>query len=184
MAEGSTSEPTSTQRRSSKSRVSLEAVGELVLLLIVGAFFIYLFVQSLSWPLGSALMPWIAVGIGTPFWLYRFGALLFQVKEDTSQIMDVGFRTSGDHTAERLRMIRICTFIVGLYVAIWLFGFHIALPLGMLFYIKFYGEVGWGWALGVGLFFFILVAGVYDRLLNATWHEPMIYQWLGWTETF
>ena len=175
---------TPSQAKTSSARVSLEAVGELVLLIIVGAFFIYLFVQSLSWPLGSALMPWIAVGIGAPFWLYRFGALLFQVKEDASQIMDVGFRTGDDHAGERKRFIRICGFIGGLYVAIWLFGFQIALPLGMLFYVKVYGEMSWGWAIGVGLFFLVLVVGVYDKLLGATWHEPVIYQWLGWTESF
>ena len=63
-----------------RPRFSLEVTGEIVLLLLVGGFFIYLFVESLQWPLGSALMPWITVGIGVPFWLYRLIMLVVQAK--------------------------------------------------------------------------------------------------------
>ncbi len=148
------------------------------MLLFVGAFFIYLFVESLSWPLGAALMPWIAVGIGFPFWLYRMAVLIFRVTEESSQIMDIGFRLGDDPTGERARFIRICSFIVGLYVGIWLIGFHVALPLGILFYVRVYGEVGWGWSIFLALMFLVLIIGVYDRLLHAAWHEPPVLQWI------
>jgi hypothetical protein len=159
-------------------RLSLELAGEIVLLLLVGAFFTYLFVESLSWPLGAALMPWILLSIGVPFWLYRLAFLIFRAKEESSQIMDIGFRLGDDSSGARARFIRICSFIVGLYLAIWLFGFHVALPLGILFYVRVYGEVGWGWSLVVALLFLAILIGVYDKLLHATWHEPPVLQWL------
>ncbi len=159
-------------------RPSLEVFGEIVLLLMVGGFFIYLFVESLQWSLGSALMPWITVGIGFPFWLYRFMMLGVQAKNAPGQIMDIGFRTGADPTGERARFLRICLFLVGLYSAIWLFGFYIALPVGMLFYLRVYGEVNWWWSFGVALLFLALIIGVYDRLLNATWHEPPVLELL------
>ena len=159
-------------------RPSLEVLGEIVLLLLVGGFFIYLFVESLQWPLGSALMPWITVGIGVPFWLYRLIMLVVQAKDAPAQIMDIGFRTGGDPAGERARFLRICFFIVGLYSAIWLIGFHIALPVGMLFYLRVYGEVSWWWSSGVALMFLALIIGVYDRLLGATWHEPPVLELL------
>ncbi len=161
-----------------RQRFSLEVSGEIVLLLLVGGFFIYLFIESLQWPLGSALMPWITLSIGFPFWLYRLMVLFVRAKDAPGQIMDIGFRTAGDPTGERARFIRICFFIVGLYLAIWLFGFHIALPVGMLIYLRVYGHVSWWWSFGVALLFLVLIIGVYDRLLGATWHEPPVLQLL------
>ncbi len=157
-----------------RQRFSLEVFGEIVLLLLVGGFFIYLFIQSLQWPLGSALMPWITVSIGFPFWLYRLLVLFVRAGDAPGQIMDIGFRTGGDPTGERARFFQICFFIVGLYLAIWLFGFHIALPVGMLLYLRVYGQVSWWWSFGVALLFLALIIGVYDRLLGATWHEPPV----------
>jgi len=162
-----------------RPRLSLEVTGEIVLLLMVGGFFIYLFIESLQWALGSALMPWITVGIGVPFWLYRLIVLIRQTKDaPPAQIMDLGFRTGGDPTGERARFFQICFFIVGLYLAIWLFGFHIALPVGILFYLRVYGHVSWWWSCGVALLFLALIIGVYDRLLGATWHEPPVLELL------
>jgi hypothetical protein len=163
--------------RRARLGVSLEIIGEVVLLALVGGFFVYLFVESLQWPLGSALMPWIAVGIGTPFWVYRMLVLLLRAREVPAQIMDIGFRTGSDAAGERARFFRIALFILGLYLGIWLFGFHVALPLGILFYVRVYGQVSWLGSLCVGLIFLALLVGVYDRLLNATWHEPMVRQW-------
>ena len=161
-------------------QVSLELIGEMVLLALVGAFFVYLFIQSLEWPLGSALMPWITVGIGAPFWVYRVLVLILRAREGgPTQIMDIGFRTGIDREGEKARFFRIALFILGLYLGIWLFGFHVALPLGILIYVRVYGQMSWLGSLCVGLMFLALLVGVYDRLLNATWHEPLAMQWFG-----
>ena len=122
-------EPTGTARRG----FSVEVVGEIILLAIVGSFFVYMFVESFGWPEGSALMPRIAIALGTPFWVARLITLVRSTRETSSEmIMDLGFRTGEDPRGERMRFVRICLFIVGLYAAIWLVGFHIALPLGDL----------------------------------------------------
>ena len=163
--------------REVRRKLSLELFGELVLLAVVGGFFVYLFIQSLAWPLGSALMPWIAVGIGAPFWVYRVLALIMRSREQSTEIMDIGFRTGADPTGEKTRFFRIAGFVLGLYLSIWLFGFHVALPLGILIYVRVYGQLSWGGSLFVGLMFLALLVGVYDPLLNATWHEPLAKQW-------
>src|SRR5919106_1715450 len=82
-----------TQIRRARLGVSLEVIGEMVLLALVGGFFVYLFIESLEWPLGSALLPWIAVGIGAPFWVYRVLVLIMRAREESAEIMDIGFRT-------------------------------------------------------------------------------------------
>ena len=152
---------------------SVEVVGEIILLAVVGVFFVYMFVESFSWPVGSALMPRIAIGFGTPFWFWRLFALVRSTRETSSeQIMDLGFRTGADPQGERMRFARICLYILGLYAAVWLVGFHIAIPLGVFFYVFVYGRAGWIWSTVLALLFLILIVGVYDRFLNATWHDP------------
>lgn len=154
--------------------IPLEIVGEIVLLAVVGGFFTYLFVESLGWPTGAALMPRIAVAIGVPFWIGRVAVLVRRTEAKPAQIMDFGFRVGVDPKAEARRFTRIVGFIVGLYIAIWIFGFHVALPLGMLFYLFVYGQLRWIWSIVVSLLFLALIVGVYDELLHANWHEPLI----------
>jgi len=127
--------------RGTRRGLSLEVVGEIVLLVIVGGLFAYLFIESFTWPPGSALMPRITVAIGTPFWLWRLASLIrSSQKVSSEQIMDLGFRTGADPRGERIRFFRICACILGLYVAIWLIGFHIAIPLGVAVYVYAYGR--------------------------------------------
>jgi len=161
-------------------RIPLEILGEIPLLAFVGGFFVYLFVASLSWPLGAALMPRIAVIIGFPFLFIRVITLLRRTVARQGQIMDLGFSIGIDPKGEARRFVRICTFIVGLYFAIWVFGFHVALPLGMFFYLFVYGRVGWIASIAVSLFFLAFIIGVYDTVLHVSWHEPLvlrIWQW-------
>jgi hypothetical protein len=171
------SQPNPDPANRSRWKIPLELFGELVLLAAVGGIFIYMFIQSLGWPLGSALMPWIAVAIGAPFWIYRVLVLVTQAREGSTQIMDIGFRTGADPEGERARFLRVSLFILGLYLGIWLFGFHVALPLGVLIYVRVYGQLSWLASLFVGFLFLALLVGVYDGLLNATWHEPLAKQW-------
>lgn len=162
-------EPATVHRRG----FSMEVVGEIILLAIVGSLFVYMFIESFSWPEGASLMPRIAIGLGTPFWILRLAVLIRSTRETSSeQIMDLGFRTGEDPRAERMRFARICLYILGLYAAVWLVGFHIAIPLGVFFYVLVYGRAGWLWSTVLGLLFLALIALVYDRFLNATWHDP------------
>lgn len=152
---------------------SVEVLGEIILLAIVGGLFLYMFIESFSWPEGSALMPRIAVGLGTPFWVLRLIALVRSARATSSgQIMDLGFRTGADPEGERTRFARICLYILGLYAAVWLVGFHIAIPLGVFLYVLVYGRAGWIGSTILGLLFLALIVLVYDRFLNATWHDP------------
>ena len=159
-------------------RISLGILGEVFLLAIVGSLFVYLFVQSFRWPLGSALMPRIAVVIGIPFLIARVIILVRRTALEEGSIMDMGFRLGQDPEREKKNFVRICTFIVGLYLAIWVFGFHVALPLGMFFYLFFYGRAGWVVSTVVSLCFLALIVGIYDNVLHISWHEPLLFSLL------
>ncbi|MFQ5851776.1 MAG: tripartite tricarboxylate transporter permease [Candidatus Binatia bacterium] len=158
-------------------RGSLEIIGEVVLLLIVGAFFIYMFVDSWNWPFEAALMPRIAVIIGIPVWLTRVAALLHHDKitnAETPEIMDTGFIIGVDPKAEALRFVRICAFTALLYGGISLFGVHVALPSVLFLYLITYGRAGWIWSAITSLVFLALIVGFYDWGLNIIWPDPLI----------
>ena len=164
--------------------LSLEVCGELLLLTLVAAFFAYLLVDSQRWRLGATIIPWFAVALGTPFLILRFIAILRPATTaaaggPAAQIMDIGFGTSSDGKAGR-RAVRIVGHILLLYLGIWLFGFHLALPIGTGLYLYIYGRAGVLWSAAVGLLFLALIMGVYDELLHARWHEPLIPSLLGW----
>ena len=154
---------------------SVEFVGEVTLLGLTGAFFGYMFVDTMAMPLGAKVLPWIAVGIGTPFLLFRV-ANLFRWNGVTSSedIMDTGFLAGADPKEELLGFIRISLFIAALYLGIWLFGFLVAVPIGVFLYLLIYGRAGWFWSVFAGMAFATLILGVFDWTLNVPWHEPLI----------
>ncbi len=165
-----------------RKRDFVEFIGEIVLLAVVGAFFIYLFVESFKWSAGAALMPRIAVFLGVPFLVIRAVVLLRGVREAVErpppQIMDVGFRKSDDPKEAARRFFRICGFIVLLYAGIWLLGIHISLPLGIAIYLWLYSELRWYWIATIAGAFLALIVGVWDLILRATWTPPLLLDWL------
>jgi TctA family transporter len=166
--------------RSERSGISLEVAGEIVLLVMVGAFFVYMFWQSLGWPIGAWLMPRIAILMGIPFWIARFIALFRPTKSADRQIMDIGFWLGSDPKAEGIRFLQISGWIVLLYIAIWMFGFHVALPAGIFAYLYYYGRAGWLWSALVSLAFVAMLVGIYDLLLNTPWHEATVFDFWRW----
>ena len=161
-------------------RFTLEVAGEVVLLLAVGAFFLYMFIDSFSYPEGADLMPRLAVLVGTPFWLIRVWTLLRGTPEkriEEGDIMDTGFILGDDPKTEGRRFVRIFGFTTLMYVAIWLIGVHVALP-GMLFlYLMYYGKAGWLGSAGVALAFLALIVGFYDFALHIVWPESIFPLW-------
>lgn len=169
------------KQRSQRYWFSIEVVGELVLLLIAGGLFAYLFVESFQWEASSALLPRVAIVIGTPFWFIRVITVLMKTRKTSNQIMDIGFRLGSDSKAAGRRFMRISGLICIWYLTIWLLGFHLMFPIGMFYYLFVYGKAGWLWSGIVGLAFLALIVGLYDMGLNAVWHEPVILRALGLT---
>ena len=46
----------------------------------------------------------------------------------------------------------------------------------MLFYVRVYGKMSWTASLIVGVSFLAVIVGIYDQVLHANWHEPLIMQ--------
>ena len=165
-----------------RNQLTVEIIGEIILLLTVTAFFIYLFIPSLNWPWGARLMPQIAIGIGTPFLILRIIYVLRALfwsrtvsSVTPSGIMDLGFRVGDDPKGEGKRWIRILSAIAVLYAGIWLVGFHIAMPLWVFVYMVWFGRGNFFVAGGIALLFLGLIGGVYGHLIRVPWHDPPLF---------
>jgi hypothetical protein len=154
-------------------KIDTELGGEILLLAIVAVLFVAMFVQSLGWPLGAALMPRIVVAVGMFLWVLRVVALFRNSEETSSPIMDVGFGEKSQEARWRFAIISVS--IASLIAGIWLLGWHVSLPLWMSLYLLIWGQVRWWSAVTVGLIGFALIR-VFDLFLRIPWNEPLLFQ--------
>lgn len=176
----------STNENGSRRRgfLDYELIGELILLTAVAGFFAYIVISAQNWKLSAVLMPAIAVTIGIPFLIWRFveviraGLRRLDEQRQTTAVMDVGFDASTDPKAELGRFMRIVIAILVLYAGIWLFGFHVTIPLWAFIYMWRFGQVSLVSSVIVAGLLLALIIGLYDTLLDADWNDPMALQWL------
>jgi hypothetical protein len=156
---------------------SVEVLGEIFLLVLVGAFMTYMFVGSFGWPAGSAFLPRIVVLGGAPFVLIRLISLVKRTKSSVADIMDQGFVGTDEDTPKAVmgRLTRGILFVFLLYFAIWMFGFHLALPTGIFIYLLAYSGIGWAKSLIVALVFLGIIFGLYDYVMHTMWHNPIVF---------
>lgn len=75
--------------------------------------------------------------------------------------------------------LEIWAWLWGLYFAIHLIGFPVALPLFVFLYVKFYGG-GWPSAIVLTVLTWSFLYGIYDYLLNVPWPKPWLSGLLPW----
>ena len=173
--------------------LTLEFIGEVFLLAIVAALFVYMYLDSVEWDEGSLqwlpwrldwsdggwLLPRITILFGTPFWFWR-AVSLFRAGASTTggQIMDTGFLDTDDPaTTIAWRWIRIFGTTAGLMIGVWVLGFHIAVPAYTMFYLIMFGKMKWYWTIVPAVFFELVIVGIYGYILLAEWGTPVARDW-------
>ena len=170
---------------------NLEVYGELILLTLVGALFAYMIWESFDWRYEAKLAPRIVIGVGTPFWLIRVFALarilatrarsqggyggVRDEEASAGQIMDMGFYLSA---GAGLRFFIGSGSIVAFVVAVWLLGWHIAIPGYIVLYLRFVAKLKWWLAISLAAGFGGGVMLLYDTLMNTNWNEPVLLKLL------
>ena len=169
---------------------NVEALGELIMLLVVGAFFATMFIESFGWRTASWLMPRIGIGFGTPFLLIRtfVVARFFLTSQDrshegvrdagerTGEIMDLGFYISEGATR---RFLLAAATVIGFVLGVWIFGWHVGVPLYMFLYLFFSAKVKLWQAVLSALFMLGIIVGLYDQLIRTNWNEPLLLKLFG-----
>ena len=179
--------------KAGKSRfISMEFLGEVLLLAVVGAFFLYTMIDSLDcrednlrecwnvgWERGGWVLPRLTVFFGLPFWLWRVIELFRErVSTDDSQIMDTGFLETTESTSVvALRWVQLLGTTGGLLVGAWVFGFHIMVPVYTVAYLVILGKVKWYWTILAAIFFEGVILFIYGYLLLSEWGSPPAQNW-------
>ncbi len=176
--------PSSEPGKSRMGRLlSIEVIGEIVLLAGVGAFFVYMFLDSWNWGLGAQILPWIAIGMGAPLWVWRVVSLFRAGLSEGSQIMDTGFLETDDPPAVvARRWVILILSTTGLLLSVWTLGFHVGIPLYTILYLIILGNMRWYWTVIPAAFFLAVIMFIYGQLLLAEWNVPHWIDWFGLSE--
>jgi hypothetical protein len=157
--------------------LSAEIVLETILMLLVGALFAYMLLDSVPWHPDVARLPRIASGTGLVILaIYVVRRVRSYGKpSEKAQILDLGFDEEGlDQRTIVTRTLRFILTTVGLFVGCWLIGFHSAIPLYVFAYLVKWGNVRWYWALAAAAFFEAYMLVAYDLTIQALWPVPAL----------
>lgn len=156
--------------------LSTEFLGEVLLLAFVGWFFFYMLWETQDWSKGAWLMPRIVIFTGIPFWVWRVVTLFkAQIQSDEGQIMDMGFlQTDASPEVYRKRWMLLLGTTAALLVGVWVFGYHIGIPLYVATYLMVLGKVKWWFAAGCIVFYETVMVVVYDNILLSEWNVPLV----------
>ena len=137
-------------------------------LVIIGALFV-----AKDWPVRASIIILLLGGIGVILTGFQLAMDFKALRTAGSQITRPTFEVQAIEHQGRWGSLEIWAWLWGLFFAIHLIGFPIALPLFVFLYVKLYG--------GSWLTTIILTAatwgflyGIYDYLLNVPWPKPWL----------
>ena len=165
-----------------RDRLTLEFVGELVLLALVAAFLGYMLWDSMNWRFSDRLTPLIGISIAAVFWVIRVGTIVVSffrpvtLSSREATIMDTGFDRGQDPQEARRRFVQIFGFTVGLVAVVWVFGFHVGGTLLLAAYLMLISKLSWVWTAVISAIALAIIVGFYDQVLGIPWHVPLIVQ--------
>jgi hypothetical protein len=165
-----------------RERLTLEFIGEVVLLALVAAFLGYMLWDSVNWRFSDRLTPLIGITIAAVFWFIRAGAIVLSffrpvvLSSRDAKIMDTGFDRGQDPKEARLRFAQIFGYTVGLALVIWVFGFHFGATLVLGAYLVVVSGLSLFWTAVIVLIAIGVLVGFYDYVLGIPWHVPLIVE--------
>jgi hypothetical protein len=149
------------------------------------ALFILCLVIGLAWALWAGrdfgyragLFPW---AIGYPLFALAVAQLILELMgkggSKSHEQMEVG--ADLPRTVVIQRTTGIICWILGYFVAIWLFGFIWAVPITTLFYLKFAGKEKWPITLAITIGAWAFFYGAFEYGLRIPFPEGQVFEWL------
>ena len=122
----------------------------------------------------AGLFPWV---IGIPTFILSFFQLARDIGGKQKKVVAVGVEEAEVEIAPEVitqRTIAVIGWTVGFFMAIWLLGFPIAVPLMILLYLKIAGKESWLMTALVTFFCWLFYWGLFERLLNVPFPEGLL----------
>ena len=141
----------------------------------------YALYASMEWPFKTALFPRI---IGIPLLLLALIEMALSIfgteKEGEGHAVDFELTTDIDPRVARRRTLTVIAWILGFFVLILSIGFPLGVPVFVFLYLKWAGKEGWGLTLLLTLLSWLLMKGLFDRLLHVPFPPGWIFSLLGY----
>lgn len=140
---------------------------DLAFALVLVAVFAYATVTALTFPEGARLFP---LAIAIPSLLLAVLLAVISLRSHSSTMAPTPADPDAEvalTTDERTRRTaEIGAWFLGIFAAVYLLGFLVAIPIAAVAYLRFGARESWITSLGVAAVCWALVFGVFDRLLH------------------
>jgi putative tricarboxylic transport membrane protein len=131
--------------------------------------------QSRNFGFRAGLFPWV---IGTPtlvLTLFQLAKDLTGRKNGSAPHFETGVAFEVAPEVATRRTWSIIGWIVGFFIAIWLLGFSIAVPLTLVLYLKFAGREKWPTIVGVTFFTWLFFYLLFERMLKVPFPDGLVF---------
>lgn len=161
------------------SRSSFRVTPRVLFTLFFLVLFAVGFLLAWNWPFAARLFPSLASGLGIALSLVQLLRELSGWEHEEKNVakgtqMDESFSLTVDHRTDMIRTGVFFLTLMGMSLAIWLFGMVIALPVVMFLYAHFQARESWLSAALVGLGFFVTVWVLFEQILRISWGQGVI----------
>ena len=143
--------------------------------LFIVCVLIFALQSSLDWPLRASILVLLLGGIGLILALLQLGVDFKAIFHGPAKAEGLSFEVSMPEGGDsRWGALEIWSWLIGLYAAIWLVGFPVAVPLWVCAYSKFYGSY---WITSISLTFvaWAFIYGIFDRALHVPWPDSVFF---------
>jgi hypothetical protein len=142
-------------------------VWDLAFALVLIAVFAYATVTALSYPEGAKLFP---LAIAIPSFVLAVVLAVSSLRARGTIAPPQPADPDDDPTLtpeeRRRRTSAIALWILGIFAAVYLLGFLVAIPISAAAYLRFAARESWALSAGIAAVCWALVFGVFDRLLH------------------
>ncbi|MGH7927341.1 MAG: tripartite tricarboxylate transporter TctB family protein [Candidatus Binatia bacterium] len=142
---------------------------------ILAAWAVY---EAKDWDASARLFPLMASLPLLVLSVVQLGIDTLGPQRETAKAMDFEFTKGVDPSLARWRTLNIFAWLFGFALAIWLLGFHVAIPLTVFLYLKFKGRERWSLSLTLTIAIYLFFWGIFDRLLHLPFPEPVLFAWV------
>ena len=139
---------------------------ELAFALLLVAVFAYATVTALSFPEGARLFP---LAIAVPSLVLAVLLAVISVRSRWTAVTaaaDADAEVALAPEERTRRTAEIGAWFLGIFAAVYLLGFLVAIPLAAMAYLRFAARERWSTSVAVAALCWALVFGVFDRLLH------------------
>jgi len=145
-------------------------------------FFIVFAYLAKDWRMQARLYPWV---IGIPMLILAIVQVFFDLKgierkqEDAAPVDFQFAQTAVEPAVARRRAIIMFTWFFGFFLAIWLIGFSLTIPLMVFGYMYVQSKEKLWLSLTLTAIAWVFFYSLFVRLLTLPFPDGMIFTWLG-----